>query len=82
MTSFQIDGVCAWTGQSHTHRFVNFTSEKLYTDAMHTLESNLAKPTDGGAKVLRSFPLAFSARSIEGRLELRAAIVAESRSTK
>jgi hypothetical protein len=37
--------------QSHTHQFVNFTSEKLCNDAVRTLESNLAKPTAGGAKV-------------------------------
>jgi hypothetical protein len=37
--------------QSHTHQFVLFASEKLCTEAVQRLESNLAKPTPAGAKV-------------------------------
>jgi hypothetical protein len=37
--------------QSHSHQFVNFTSEKLCTDAATKFESTLGKSTESGAKV-------------------------------
>jgi hypothetical protein len=38
--------------QSHSHAWVNFTSEKLCTDAKATLISDMEKPTQGNTKVI------------------------------
>ena len=37
--------------QSHSHQFVNFTSEKLCFDALTTLRGDFSKPTESGAKI-------------------------------